>query len=215
VLVYDYAHSLGTAPAVPEADWRRVLGELRQLWQGGGDRFGRLMVELSGAKLDYQTARDDYRASGDHAASERAEQARADVAAVYDALAQLYRLWPSLGLADFDEGQGGGLGVLPVIVPILLAVAAVVGSLGLLAWAYSQITQAGTQRQIAQIAKNACASSPSSPACLQALKTVTPPRGWLDQLGDALGALKWPLLALVGLAALREAGAYRRSRSAA
>ena len=169
------ARGLGALGADP-GYVRSIIGEIRELWASGGQGFGAFMVRLQTTASQYREAREGFSAAGDEAAADEAQRQYDRTMQVYDALAQVYRVAPDLGIADFEQGASsdGDLGWLPIVLGIAKAISMIVGSAGLLAWAASAFRDSGSRQELAAVARSACAVDPDSPGCRAALDAAAP-----------------------------------------
>ncbi len=177
-------HLRGAVGQVPEVQ-AALLDELRNLWSLGEAGFGRLMRQLSDTMQSWRIARDHYQAAGAETQAIEAEGQYQIVRRVYDALAELYRIDPELGIGAFS----GELGVLPLVVSVIWAVAGLIGSAGLGGFAWAQIEASGVAAQRAQTAQSVCAVDPGSQSCRDAIAGAGP----AEEPG-ILGNIPWGLI---------------------
>lgn len=220
--VAPYHRALGEAP---EGRWdeelarfpRDVAALARELIDlAVGRRFARMMVDLQAVVSDWREVRDAWlRVPSPDAGigAYNAEAFRLRALAIYDRLAEVYRVLPDIGLSQ-DGGLAGprGMGIAPAAIAAIFlsaagAILALLGGLSLYAWISTQRTQAQANAQLAQAANAVCVAQPGSAACQQALdaanRGVPPPAGGpSDLLGQVAKIVAWGAVALLGFKAI-------------
>jgi len=158
---------------------------------GSAWSWGRLMRTLHDSAGWFLDARNNFRFAGDEVEAERAEVWRQKVIQVIDALSELYREWPDLGL---DER--GRLG-LP---HAMFIIAGIVGA-GVIAWAYNASQAAQALRDVSIAAINVCAADPNSEACIQARAIADGAQDAIKDSGDSIATAIGGGLGLIAIAA--------------
>lgn len=241
---------LGQANA-EEEDFRlrTLIDEIWDMVQAGGRKFARFMVDLLKLKNDEMLTRDQLmRLSGSFyemgalsdsarygddlaiAASQSEERIR-KLQTLYDTLANVYRVFPDIGLQGARLGFPPAAAIIAALVPIAKAVVVIIAAYSLWSWLDSFRQQALANRSLADAAArnlssalDICARQPNSPACVKAIeiakvsadaaaKGVPPPSGGpSDILSGITKLIGVAAAAFVGLQLLSMFSDERRAR---
>ena len=143
----------------------QLIGGASITYQGRVYNWNALVQALLNAASNYRDAGDLYFEHGDELAEAEARAGYSEVMGVYNALAELYREWPDLGI----DPQTGRLSGWPAA---LLAISAYLTGAGIVVYAASRLVASGHMVQTAREAADICGQAPASEACAEARRAA-------------------------------------------